>query len=106
VPHINTFLQYDANSLQRYRGHEKYKMTSMANMHSPRAAGSDPAARQYTETYYVDIRSIFVGNLPADATEAELHLKFEEFGPIAKDGISLHKSESSVDGKMSFVYFL
>jgi RNA recognition motif-containing protein len=81
-------------------------MTSMANMHSPRAAGSDPAARQYTETYYVDIRSIFVGNLPADATEVELHRKFEEFGPIAKDGISLHKSESSVDGKISLVCFL
>jgi RNA recognition motif-containing protein len=81
-------------------------MTSMANMHGPRSAGSDPAARQYTETYYVDIRSIFVGNLPADTTEVELHLKFEEFGPIAKDGISLHKGESSVDGKISLVCFL
>ena len=75
-------------------------MTSMANMHSPRSAGSDPIARQYTETYYVDIRSIFVGNLPANATEVELHRKFEEFGPSAKNGISLHKSDSSVDGKI------
>ncbi len=89
---------------QAYRNHDVYKMQSMANMCSPSrgsqyGGSSDPAARQYLETYEVDKRSIFVGNLPVQTQELELEQKFEKYGPIRR--VTLHKNESSIDGIFS-----
>lgn len=74
-------------------------MQCMANMASPARdqSRSDPALRAYLETYAVDKRSVFVGNLPSDVTEAQLKEIFEQFGSVVQ--ITLHKNESTVDGK-------
>ncbi len=75
----------------------------MANMGSPARQGrfttSDPSARQYLDTYEVDKRSVFVGNLPADVTEGELQEIFQRFGGIVQ--VTLHKNDSTVDGTAS-----
>jgi RNA recognition motif-containing protein len=81
-------------------------MQSMANMCSPTRSTlvgqSNSVLRRYLETYEVDKRSIFLGNLPAEIGEVDLHRGFEKYGAIAK--ISLHKNESVVDGR-SFLAF-
>lgn len=93
--------------LQAYRNHDVYKMQSMANMSSPvrstSGGSSNPANRKYLDTYDIDRRSIFVGNLPAETQELDLQQRFEHWGPIIK--VTLHKNESVVDGTSSF-YFL
>lgn len=75
----------------------------MANMGSPARQGrlttSDPAARQYLDTYEIDKRSIFVGNLPADITEDELQEIFQPFGEVVQ--VTLHKNDSTVDSTSS-----
>lgn len=75
----------------------------MANMGSPARQGhfttSDPAARQYLDTYEVDKRSVFVGNLPSDITEGELQEIFQRFGVVVQ--VTLHKNDSTVDGTSS-----
>lgn len=72
----------------------------MANMCSPARSAyggpSNPVERQYLETYEVDKRSVFVGNLPVDIQELDLQQKFQKYGPIRN--ITLHKNESVVDG--------
>jgi hypothetical protein len=89
---------------QAYRNHDVYKMQSMASMCSPvRGApfgGSVPADRQYLDTYEVDKRSIFVGNLLVETRELDLLQKFEKYGPIHR--VTLHKNESVVDGTVCF----
>jgi hypothetical protein len=91
---------------QAYRNHDVYKMQSMANMCSPaRGApfgGSDPANRQYLDTYETDKRSVFVGNLPVETQELDLQQKFEKYGPIRR--VTLHKNESVVDGTPCFTF--
>lgn len=95
------FKMYDdgQTALQAYRNHHAYKMQSMANMCSPTRSTlvgqSNSVLRRYLETYEVDKRSIFLGNLPAEIGEVDLHRGFEKYGAIAK--ISLHKNESVVD---------
>ena len=75
-------------------------MQSMANMCSPTrstfGAQSDPADRQYLETYEVDKRSVFVGNLPVETEEKDIQEKFQKYGTIHQ--ITLHKNESTLDG--------
>jgi len=89
---------------QAYRNHNVFKMQSMANMCSPARSTlvgqSNPELRQYIETYEVDKRSVFVGNLPADTEEIDLQKAFEHYGPI--ENITLHKNESMVDGRSFF----
>lgn len=75
-------------------------MQCMANMGSPASRGlnkSDPAHRSYLDTYEVDKRSIFVGNLPTDVTEGEIFDIFQQFGSIVQ--VTLHKNDSMIDGK-------
>jgi RNA recognition motif-containing protein len=79
-------------------------MQSMANMCSPARSvfggHSNPADRQYLETYEVDKRSVFVGNLPVEIQEIDLQQKFEKNGAIRR--VTLHKNESTVDCMSSF----
>lgn len=58
---------------------------------------SDPVRRAYLETYEVDRRSIFVGNLPNDIGQSEVNDLFSKYGDIIK--ITVHKNESIVDCK-------
>lgn len=77
-------------------------MQCMANMASPARQGfnkSDPAHRSYLDTYEVDKRSVFVGNLSIDVNEAELYEIFQHFGNIVQ--VTLHKNDSTVDGKFA-----
>jgi RNA recognition motif-containing protein len=80
-------------------------MQSMANMCSPARSAfgvhSNPADRQYLETYEVDKRSVFVGNLPVEILEIDLQQKFEKYGAVRR--VTLHKNESTIDC-MSFFH--
>jgi hypothetical protein len=93
--------------VQAYRNHDVFKMQSMANMCSPSrtplVGQSNPEHRQYIETYEVDKRSVFVGNLPAETEELDVHKAFEHFGNLKK--ITIHKNESTVDGTFSWPSF-
>ncbi len=74
----------------------------MASMGSPArtpAKESDPAHRAYLETYELDKRSIFVGNLAADIDELQLKGAFDKFGRILN--VTVHKNESLIDGRSS-----
>lgn len=74
-------------------------MISLFHLGSPRndRNQSDPARRAYLETYEVDRRSVFVGNLPTEINELELKEIFLKFGDIIN--ITVHKNESTVDRK-------
>jgi hypothetical protein len=77
-------------------------MQSMASMGSPArtpARESDPAHRAYLDTYELDKRSIFVGNLAADIDEFQLKGAFDKFGRILN--VTVHKNESVIDGTSS-----
>lgn len=77
-------------------------MQSLAHMNSPirsATAKSHQANRIYLEEYEIEKRSIFVGNLSADIDEAQLKEAFEKFGNVVK--VTIHKNESTVDGKFS-----
>ncbi|XMA14794.1 hypothetical protein WAI453_007585 [Rhynchosporium graminicola] len=91
------FEMYDEGQAaqQAFRNHSEYKMQCMANMNSRSPAKSNPADRTYLDTYEVDKRSIFIGNLSTDVTEDELREIFSPFGPIVH--ISLHKADSTID---------
>ncbi|KAH6714345.1 hypothetical protein BKA61DRAFT_673641 [Leptodontidium sp. MPI-SDFR-AT-0119] len=94
------FEMYDEGQAaqQAFRNHTEFKMQCMANMASPARQGfnkSDPAHRSYLDTYEVDKRSVFVGNLSIDVNEAELYEIFQHFGNIVQ--VTLHKNDSTVD---------
>ncbi|KAJ5040422.1 uncharacterized protein L3040_006078 [Drepanopeziza brunnea f. sp. 'multigermtubi'] len=93
------FEMYDEGqaALQHYRNNPEFKMQALANMSSPaqQRDASDPSARAYLETYDVDKRSVFFGNLPSDVTEGEIHDIFQQFGGVCN--ITLHKSDSIID---------
>ena len=78
-------------------------MQSMANMCSPARSTfgvrSNSADRQYLETYEVDKRSVFVGNLPVEVEEKDLLEKFQKYGTIHQ--ITLHRNESTLDGMLN-----
>jgi hypothetical protein len=57
----------------------------------------DPANRLYLETYELDRRSVFVGNLPVDVVDADLKQHFENCGQVVQ--VTIHKPESIIDGK-------
>jgi RNA recognition motif-containing protein len=59
----------------------------------------DPAHRIYLQTYEVDTRSIFVGQLPPDTFEEELEQKFEHCGQILR--VTVHKNDSLIDGEFT-----
>lgn len=83
---------------QAFRNHDVYKMQSMANMASPsRNTKSNPAYRDYINTYDIERRSVFVGNLPVDASEAELEQHFANCGNIIR--VTIHRPESIIDGE-------
>lgn len=82
---------------QAFRNHDVYKMQSMANMASPsRNTKSNPAYRDYLNTYDIERRSVFVGNLPADTVEADLEQHFANCGNIIR--VTIHRPESIIDG--------
>ncbi|KAI0995772.1 hypothetical protein K3495_g12408 [Podosphaera aphanis] len=85
------------NACQAFRNHAVYKMISLFHLGSPRndRNQSDPARRAYLDTYEIDRRSIFVGNLPPDINELEVKDLFSKFGDIIH--VAIHKSESVVD---------
>ncbi|KAH7386150.1 hypothetical protein BKA64DRAFT_725872 [Cadophora sp. MPI-SDFR-AT-0126] len=94
------FEMYDEGQVahQAFRNHNEFKMQCMANMGSPAGRGlskSDPAHRSYLNTYDVDKRSIFVGNLPTDISEGEIFDIFQQFGGIVQ--VTLHKNDSTID---------
>ena len=76
-------------------------MQSLANMGSRGTpyGGSDPVHRRYLETYEIDKRSIYVGNLPIDITEEVIQNKFEVYGRVRK--VNILQTTSKVDGKSS-----
>ena len=84
-------------SSQAFRNHPEFKMQCMANMGSKSTTQSDPQYRSYLDTYDVDKRSVFVGNLAIDVTESELFEIFQPFGRIVQ--VTLHKNDSTLDGK-------
>ncbi|RKF72283.1 putative rna recognition domain-containing protein [Golovinomyces cichoracearum] len=85
------------NACQAFRNHAVYRMISLFHLGSPRGdrSQSDPARRAYLETYEVDRRSVFVGNLPTEISELEVKEIFLKFGDIIN--IAVHKNESTVD---------
>ncbi|KAK0111318.1 hypothetical protein ONS95_001684 [Cadophora gregata] len=94
------FEMYDEGQAahQAFRNHNEFKMQCMANMGSPAGRGlnkSDPVHRSYLDTYDVDKRSIFVGNLPTSITEGEIFDIFQQFGSIVQ--VTLHKNDSMID---------
>ncbi|KAK4788463.1 hypothetical protein SAY86_019782 [Trapa natans] len=63
-------------------------------------SGIDVAERISGQT--VKRHSIFVGNLPLDATEAMLEVAFKRFGPIKRNGIQVRSSKGSCYGFVEF----
>ncbi|SZF05302.1 unnamed protein product [Blumeria hordei] len=85
------------NACQAFKNHALYRMISLFHLGSSRndRNQSDPAHRAYLETYEIDRRSIFVGNLPPDISELDIKELFSRFGDIIH--IAIHKNESTVD---------
>ncbi|POS83092.1 hypothetical protein EPUL_004372 [Erysiphe pulchra] len=65
---------------------------------------SDPTRRAYLDTYEIDRRSIFIGNLPTDIGELEVKEIFSKYGDIVN--ISVHKNESTIDRKHSDTFLV
>ncbi|KAL2065440.1 hypothetical protein VTL71DRAFT_3110 [Oculimacula yallundae] len=92
------FAMYDEGQAahQAFRNHSEYKMQCMANIGSKGPGHkSDPANRSYLDTYEVDKRSVFVGNLPTDVTEDDLKDLFHQCGDILR--VTVHKNDSTID---------
>lgn len=99
------FAMYDEGqaALQAFRNHDVYKMQSMANMASPsRNTKSNPAYRDYLNTYDIERRSVFVGNLPADTVEADLEQHFANCGNIIR--VTIHRPESIIDASQKHCF--
>lgn len=88
--------------IEALRNSHEYKMHNLEGYGSPlkplhdRRSTSTPY-KAYLDRVEVDNRSIFVGNLPASATETDLQGLFDTYGSILD--ISLRDSFSKFDCK-------
>ncbi|XP_068473111.1 nuclear transport factor 2 isoform X1 [Phaseolus vulgaris] len=62
------------------------QQSSPASMYVPES-GSEPADESYGLEDEGEVTSVYVRNLPANVTEAEIDLEFKSFGRIKPDGI-------------------
>ncbi|KAK7378509.1 hypothetical protein VNO80_03951 [Phaseolus coccineus] len=62
------------------------QQSSPASMYAPES-GSEPADESYGLEDEGEVTSVYVRNLPANVTEAEIDLEFKSFGRIKPDGI-------------------
>ncbi|POS86631.1 hypothetical protein EPUL_001378 [Erysiphe pulchra] len=85
------------NACQAFRNHAIYNMISLFHLGASQhdRGQSDPNHRAYLDTYEVDRRSIFVGNLPSEINDIEVKDIFSMYGDIIN--ITIYKNESNFD---------
>jgi len=96
--------------LQGVRNEGVYQLGSITNLlqlspqsSSRRNQPNSERAQEYLREYERDRNSVFVGNLPQDFTEAEVHGIFEHYGVIVK--ITIHQRPSQRNRKFISLIF-
>ncbi|KAH8802843.1 hypothetical protein F5884DRAFT_861196 [Xylogone sp. PMI_703] len=108
------FVFYDdgKNALNYYHEHpEEYRMVDvnhlskrMVNKSSPTKHRDPVADDAYLQQYDVDVRSVFVNNLPSTISEQELRRFFGTFGQIIR--LSMHQSNSKYSSEKYVFAFI
>ncbi|RFU34465.1 hypothetical protein B7463_g1862, partial [Scytalidium lignicola] len=105
------FIFYDdgKNALNYYHEHpEEYRMVDVNHLSKRMASKPSPAKHRdpvaddaYLQQYDIDIRSVFVNNLPSTISEQELRRFFGTYGQIIR--LSMHQSNSKYNSE-KFVF--
>jgi hypothetical protein len=96
-------IHWKLTCIKALRNNHEYKMYNLEGYGSPLKQGTHDRRsistqhNAYLDRVEIDNRSIFVGNLPASATETDLHGLFDTYGSILD--ISLRDSFSKFDCK-------
>ncbi|KHJ30582.1 putative rna recognition domain-containing protein [Erysiphe necator] len=85
------------NACQAFRNHAIYNMISLFHLGTSQddRRPTDLTHRSCLDTYEVDRRSIFVGNLPTEINDLEVKNIFSKYGEIID--VTIYKNESNFD---------